>query len=107
MSKRKKELVADALRRQGIDPNTVKSNNAELNAICGKRFEGDMSEEKKPDTWAIALGPLSTSVVMAVSEYSPECAWTNAEKVSGVTEKILRQSGYYVRPIKITFLDQD
>jgi hypothetical protein len=38
---RRKGLVADALRRRGIDPTQVKSNNAELNAISGRRFDED------------------------------------------------------------------
>lgn len=42
MSEEKKGLVADALRRQGIDPNTVKSNYTEINSK--KRFEDDMSD---------------------------------------------------------------
>lgn len=41
-AKQDKGLVASAMRRQGLDPDKAESNNAELAAISGKRFEEDL-----------------------------------------------------------------
>ncbi len=44
----KKGFFADAIRRQGIDPSTVKPNDAEVNAISGQRYEDDMGDSPSP-----------------------------------------------------------
>jgi hypothetical protein len=38
---KRRGVVADALRRQGIDPDKVKKNDCEVNVLSGRRFEED------------------------------------------------------------------
>ncbi len=54
--KRKRGLVAEALLRQGIDPDTVESNNAELAVISGRRFEEDLFPQETPEQAAKEWG---------------------------------------------------
>lgn len=41
-AKERRGLVSSALLRQGIDPTKCTTNDAEINAISGKRFEEDL-----------------------------------------------------------------
>lgn len=44
-----KGVFANAMRRQGIDPATAETNDAEVTAISGKRFEDDVAKESPDD----------------------------------------------------------